>query len=180
MKLDVDLLVAPLDKWRPKMIKRNGPDKAKRKKMEKILPIYLKYIDQSIEEVHGTPDPFLFMPLPGIVNTVGNLGLHIAGNLSHYIGMGLGHHDYQRNREFEFEAKDIAKSIIIEHLLNAKTVVNTSLSNLDNQQLAAKYPDLTPWHNQTTEFVVTALLSHLSYHVGQMNYLRRIILAFEQ
>jgi hypothetical protein len=148
--------------------------------MDDYRILFIKYIDQSVLEIEATPDELLFKPVSGVVNTVGNLGLHIAGNLSHFIGVGIGQQEYKRNREYEFEARNVSKQSIIENLSYAKSLVNHALSGLDSRRLIEKYPDFSPWKDQTLGFVLSALLAHLCYHVGQMNYLSRILRASTQ
>src|SRR4029453_591818 len=47
----------------------------------------------------------LFKALPGGANAGGNLGLHVCGNLQHFVGAVLGNTGYVRNRDAEFAAR---------------------------------------------------------------------------
>ncbi len=47
-------------------------------------------------------DESVWKTAPGVANSAGNLALHVAGNLQHFIGAGLGATGYVRNRELEF------------------------------------------------------------------------------
>jgi hypothetical protein len=44
----------------------------------------------------------IWVVLPGLSNSAGNLALHVAGNLQHFLGHVLGGTDYIRDRDQEF------------------------------------------------------------------------------
>lgn len=128
-----------------------------------------------IEELEKFPEDRLFVSLDGITNSGGTLGLHLAGNVRHYIGAGLGNSGYVRDREQEFSARDIPKQTILMNLKNAAGILDQTLSQMTNDRLKDPYPDLKPWSGLTIGFVLGQLLAHLNYHLGQLNYLRRIL-----
>lgn len=110
-----------------------------------------------------------------IINSGGNLCLHIIGNLNAYIGAVLGSTGYMRNRTLEFSAKDVPKKELIAKIEEVTAVVNKSLENLDATKLAEEYPILVFKEKMSIEYFLTHLLSHLSYHLGQINYHRRLL-----
>lgn len=110
-----------------------------------------------------------------ISNSAGNLCLHLIGNLNAYIGAALGKSDYIRNRELEFSLKDISKSELIRKIDETILVVNNSIRNLKNQDLGAEYPIMVFKEKMTIEFFLVHLATHLSYHLGQINYHRRLL-----
>lgn len=128
-----------------------------------------------INEVEKFPEDKLFVTLAGITNSGGTLGLHLAGNIQHYIGAGLGDSGYIRNRDFEFSARNIPRQVILADLQNAAKVLDVTLSPMTNDSLKDPYPDLKPWAGHSIGFVLGQLLAHLNYHLGQLNYLRRIL-----
>jgi len=130
-----------------------------------------------IEEIERFPEDKLFDTPDGIANSGGNLGLHLAGNISHYIGTGLGQSGYVRDRDREFAAKDVPRQVICEELYEAAHVMDETLSRLRDDQLKESFPDLKPWGGMSIGFVLGQLLAHLNYHRGQLNYLRRIFAA---
>ncbi|QNF32888.1 DinB family protein [Adhaeribacter swui] len=110
-----------------------------------------------------------------VKNTAGNLALHLVGNLKTYIGKNLGNFTYVRDREVEFYLKNVPQAQLIEQIQETKQVVVAALQNLDNAQLSATYPEETLGYPMTTNFFLIHLAAHLSYHLGQINYLRRIL-----
>jgi hypothetical protein len=55
-------------------------------------------------------EPALWRTAPGISNSAGNLCLHLLGNLNTYIGAGLAHTGYVRNRDWEFAAPYVPRA----------------------------------------------------------------------
>ncbi len=110
-----------------------------------------------------------------ITNPAGNLCLHLIGNLNTYIGKQLGNTGYIRNRELEFSQKGIAKAVLLTQIMQTKTVVVNTLTTLTDKNLSETYPENTLGYPMTTGFFLVHLTAHLSYHLGQINYLRRIL-----
>lgn len=110
-----------------------------------------------------------------IANSGGNLCLHIVGNLNHFIGQVLGKTDYVRNRENEFLLKFIPIKDMIKEIHLTIAVVDNNLSNIADDQLAEEYPIAKFEEKASIEFLLSHLLIHLSYHLGQINYHRRLL-----
>jgi uncharacterized damage-inducible protein DinB len=117
----------------------------------------------------------LWMISEGISNSAGNLSLHLIGNLNHFIGKILGGSDYVRNREAEFSIKNIKREKLIQDLLKAKSTVSGTLRNLPQETLYSIYPVKVFENEMTTFQFITHLLAHLNYHLGQINYHRRLL-----
>ncbi len=110
-----------------------------------------------------------------ISNSAGNLCLHLIGNLNAYIGVEIGKTDYIRNRPLEFSLKNIPKKELIQKIEATIKVVSNSLDHLTDLDLANEYPLLVFTEKTTTQFFLIHLSTHLSYHLGQINYHRRLI-----
>jgi hypothetical protein len=110
-----------------------------------------------------------------IANSAGNLCLHLIGNLNTYIGAEFGKTNYIRNRELEFSLKNISKKGLIEQIDNTILVVEMSLNNITKEQLKNEHPILVFDKKTTLEFLLVHLTTHLSYHLGQINYHRRLL-----
>ena len=110
-----------------------------------------------------------------ISNSAGNLVLHLIGNLNTFIGKEIGHTNYVRNRELEFSQKDIARSKLIENINNTLQIVKNSLQTLTEEDLKKDYPILKFEEITSTEYLLVHLTTHLTYHLGQINYHRRLI-----
>lgn len=110
-----------------------------------------------------------------INNSAGNLCLHLVGNLNTYIGRELGKTGYVRNRELEFSLKNVSRQELIQKVENTIETINQTLDNLDENLLEAEYPILVFDHKTSTEYLLVHLTTHLTYHLGQINYHRRLI-----
>ncbi|WDF56206.1 DinB family protein [Mucilaginibacter sp. KACC 22063] len=110
-----------------------------------------------------------------IPNSAGNLTLHLVGNLNTYIGAVLGNTGYIRNRPEEFSLKYIPRQELISKLESTISMIGTVLSNITEEQITAEYPQLINDQKVSTEYFLTHLATHLSYHLGQVNYHRRLL-----
>ncbi|MGZ3861527.1 MAG: DUF1572 family protein [Flavisolibacter sp.] len=110
-----------------------------------------------------------------IANSAGNLCLHLVGNLNTFIGKHIGNIDYARNREMEFSLKNVSRNELLNKIDSTIHVVNTSLDKLDEADLINKYPVLVFEEMTSTEYFLVHLATHLSYHLGQINYHRRLV-----
>jgi uncharacterized damage-inducible protein DinB len=110
-----------------------------------------------------------------IKNSGGNLCLHLLGNLQHYIGAILGGSGYVRNRPLEFSSRNVAITEINNLIDTTRKVVSSTLTVLTSEDLAREYPEKVFEFATSTEFHLLHLLTHLSYHLGQINYHRRML-----
>ena len=110
-----------------------------------------------------------------IANSAGNLCLHLIGNLNAYIGAAIGKTNYIRNRELEFSSKDISKAELIENIEKIKIIIASALDALTEEQLENDYPILVFEKKTSTAYFLVHLTTHLSYHLGQINYHRRLL-----
>lgn len=112
---------------------------------------------------------------PAISNSAGNLALHLLGNLNHFICAVLGNSGYVRNRDAEFSQKHVPRDFIIAHIDETIVAVSNTLKGLDAAALAADYPQDKWNQNNTVGFLLLHLSTHLNYHLGQINYHRRLL-----
>ena len=110
-----------------------------------------------------------------IKNCGGNLALHLVGNLNTYIGKNLGNTGYVRQRDLEFSAKDVPQHKIIEKIEGTATMITSVLESLNDDDLKKTYPENIFGYEMTTDYFLTHLVAHLSYHLGQVNYHRRLL-----
>ncbi len=110
-----------------------------------------------------------------ILNSAGNLCLHLVGNLNTYIGAELGQTGYIRNRELEFSLKNIPRTELIEKVESTIKIIDSTLDKLSQEDLEKDYPTEALGYKMTTEYFLIHLLSHLNYHLGQINYHRRLL-----
>jgi len=110
-----------------------------------------------------------------INNTGGNLCLHLVGNLQHFIGHVLGKTDYIRNREAEFNDKNVLVSSLINEIEITKKAISQTLKSISTKQLEDNYPIELFGKPMTIGFFLMHLSGHLNYHLGQINYHRRLL-----
>jgi uncharacterized damage-inducible protein DinB len=110
-----------------------------------------------------------------ILNSAGNLCLHLVGNINHFIGSILGNSGYIRNRELEFSLKNVARQELIQQIESTIEIVNSSLEKLSADDMAKEYPIEPLGYTMTTEYFLIHLIGHLEYHLGQINYHRRLL-----
>ncbi len=110
-----------------------------------------------------------------ITNSAGNLCLHLVGNLNTYIGAILGKTSYARDRDAEFSLKNIPRKELIQKIEETILVVDQVMRQLTSTQLEKEYPIIVLKESTSTGFFLVHLVSHLTYHLGQINYHRRLI-----
>lgn len=137
--------------------------------------IYSRNLQQVVEEVKEyKTDDDLWLLKDGISNSGGNLALHLAGNINHFFGAVIGNNGYQRERDLEFSDKNLPREEVAKRLENAKAVLVETLSSMTDEDFQRDYPEEFGGGKQTTGAVVIYMLSHLNYHLGQINYHRRL------
>ena len=107
-------------------------------------------------------------------NSAGNLCLHLTGNIQHFIGTLIGKTDYIRNREAEFNDKHQSKADLLKEIEVAMQVASATFDKMSEADLTSIYP-IDFMGVQTTDFYLTRFLAHLSYHLGQISYHRRLL-----
>lgn len=111
----------------------------------------------------------------GITNSAGNLALHLVGNLNHFIGTTLGHSGYVRKRDEEFSLKDIPREKLISDINDLKETIKNTLPKLSAEDLQKDFSLKIREEVYSTQNLLIYLLAHLNYHLGQINYLRRML-----
>lgn len=128
-------------------------------------------------EVAAYPDDATcFAQVPGLPNSGGTLALHCAGNLRHFVGHALGGSGYVRDRAREFAARDVSRAQIDEELAAAEREVAEALARFDVARLDEPWPGELPGGMQASvRLMLQHLTSHVAYHLGQVDYHRRMV-----
>lgn len=108
-----------------------------------------------------------------ITNSAGNLTLHLAGSLNHFIGAQLGKTGYVRDRDNEFVLRDVHRDVLIRVIAETRSVLEQSFDSLKEEDLGKTFPLSTFGEGKTNGYALLLLSGHLNYHLGQINYLRR-------
>ena len=120
-------------------------------------------------------DAAVWATAPGITNTGGTIVLHVCGNLQHFIGAVLGHSEYLRDRDAEFNRRDVARSELVAEIDAAMRAVDRTLSRGDDGMLEREYPQEVSGRVVSTGVFLAHLVSHTAYHLGQLDYHRRAV-----
>ncbi len=110
-----------------------------------------------------------------ISNSAGNLCLHLLGNLNTYIGAEIGKSGYTRNRELEFSQKNVPREELLNGIDRTLETVDRALSSMKEDELEKEYPLLVLAEKTSTGYFLVHLSVHLGYHLGQINYHRRLL-----
>lgn len=143
-----------------------------------ISEILIRDLDKLQKEIEQYPTEESIWVLKGdIKNSAGTLVLHLCGNLQHYIGVGLGKSDYKRDRDKEFSARNVSRADLIKEIGNARLAVKLSLEKASPDILETDYPLPVYDYAMTVQHFMIHLAAHFGYHLGQVNYHRRLTTA---
>jgi hypothetical protein len=142
-----------------------------------VAALLLREVEAFERELELFPDEAaIWQTLPGVTNSAGNLALHIAGNLQHFIGAVLGGSGYVRDRDREFSARSGSRADLIQELRKGAAAVETVIPRLTDEALHSTYPSsVIPGRTIQTERFLLHLCAHASFHLGQLGYLRRAL-----
>ena len=110
-----------------------------------------------------------------ITNSAGNFCLHLIGNLNGFIGAELGKSGYVRERDLEFSTTGTPRVELLQSVDETIAVVDSSLDKITPEQLEENYPKIVFADKMTTGYFLMHLATHLNYHLGQINYHRRLL-----
>lgn len=143
---------------------------------ETLARLYDRDLDRLKAEIEQYPtDADLWKTDGEIANSAGNLSLHLIGNLKHFIGAVLGNTGYVRDRDAEFSTAGVSKKTLLEDIESTASVIISTLEKLTDEDFAQTYPLEVFGEPMTTEFFLVHLTTHLNYHLGQINYHRRLL-----
>lgn len=136
--------------------------------------VFARDLETLEREVSLYPDDAsLWRPVSGQPTLGGNLALHLAGNLRHFLGSVMGGSGYKRDREGEFNRRDLSKEAVLTEVRAAKADVAMTLSKLDPSRMDQPFPEAIRGHELPARLVLLHLSTHLSFHLGQLDYHRR-------
>lgn len=127
-------------------------------------------------EIAAYPDDRSLWQAPaGITNSGGTLVLHLAGNLRHFIGTVLGKSEYKRNRDAEFSTKDLSREQLRAEVRATISDLDAAFDKITVTQLESAYPILIQERRVRTVDWLVHLSAHIGYHLGQIDYHRRLL-----
>ncbi|UBV43173.1 DinB family protein [Deinococcus taeanensis] len=140
--------------------------------------LFTRDLERLITELEAYPDEASIWRVRGdILNPAGTLALHLMGNLSQFVGDDLGGVPYARNRPAEFARRDVPRSDLVAELRQVTALVAGTLERLSPVRLDDPHPRPLPDFPQgmTIRYFLLHLYGHLGWHLGQVNYHRRLL-----
>lgn len=128
-------------------------------------------VEQAVADV--SDDALWTRPAPN-VNPLGNLALHLAGNLMKYIALGVGGRDYVRDRAFEFQATGLPAAEVLERFRAAVDTVVDVLGSIEPASLDEPYAG-PEFAGESRTRVLLHSVEHLGYHAGQAVLLAKLL-----
>lgn len=143
---------------------------------ESLLEIFERDLLKLKEEINlYKEESSIWIVKHEISNSAGNLCLHLTGNLNHFIGAILGNTGYMRDRDSEFSLKNVSRKELVAGIDKTITAVNSTLAKLPPADFKKNFPLEKHGKIVTTDFMLLHLMTHFSYHLGQINYHRRLV-----
>ena len=140
--------------------------------------LFRKGLDKTKEELLAYADEENLWVIRGeIKNSSGHLAQHLAGNLKLFVGKVMGGIDYTRERDREFNERQFTREQLVGLLEETAAIIEQSLTGKDAAFFDLPFPHevVSIKEGQTNGFMLTYLYAHLNYHLGQINYHRRLI-----
>ncbi|MBL7986211.1 MAG: DUF1572 family protein [Flavobacteriales bacterium] len=107
--------------------------------------------------------------------SVGNLVLHLTGNVGQWINSTLGNRPDRRQRDLEFStAGPVAKRQLLEQLDAVLAYAYDTLNGLSEADLARNWA--VQGFTESGTGVVVHVVEHFSYHVGQITLHTKLLL----
>jgi uncharacterized damage-inducible protein DinB len=138
-----------------------------------VLVRDLRAVERELDAYEHEAD--LWKISDAIPNSAGTLAVHLAGNLRHYVGAVLGGTGYVRDRDAEFSRRDVPRAELRRELDAAIDDVGAVMSRLTDEQMSATFPQAVAGKHCATQDMLIHLATHLAYHLGQIDYHRRLV-----
>jgi uncharacterized damage-inducible protein DinB len=137
--------------------------------------VFLKkdYMPKLLHCVEQMRDEDLWWRPNEVSNSVGNLILHLCGNLRQWIVSSIGGIEFQRDRNAEFTARGpIAKTELVANLKQVVDDVDKVLAALTTERLMARFK--VQKYEVSTLQAVYHVVEHFGYHLGQILYIYKM------
>ena len=143
-----------------------------------LAALFARDLTRLVQQLQAFPDDqSLWRTAPGVTNSAGNLALHLEGNLREFVGRQLGQIPFTRERPMEFSGKDVPADELARRIEQVRDVVTQVVASLPASALDLTYPENVLGLALTSRQFLMHLYGHLNYHLGQIDYLRRVTTA---
>lgn len=137
---------------------------------DRLLRMYPAQIRACLEEL--SEEQIWWRPSAS-TNAVGNLVLHLCGNLRHYLGRGVASTGYRRDRPAEFAAQGpMPRAGLLRHLDEAVADARRAFESLTDARLL-ETADLGP-ESQAIASLLVGVTAHFNGHAGQIVYVTKM------
>ena len=139
-----------------------------------------EFVDQSIHSIeentlrivkclHEIDESEIWKSPNNHSNSIGNLILHLCGNIRQYIISGLGHAKDIRERDKEFSTRSgPVKSALLDQLTGTISEAIGIIKSIDESRLTKIYS--VQGFNLSGVGIIIHVTEHYSYHTGQIAF----------
>ncbi len=107
-------------------------------------------------------------------NSIGNLLLHLSGNIRQWIISGIGGEEDHRNRAQEFsERTHIPRQELLNHFKSTLVEADRILENFDIGKLTETRRFQNKW-DYTCMYAIAHVVEHVAQHMGQIIYVTKL------
>jgi uncharacterized damage-inducible protein DinB len=144
--------------------------------------IFIKFSADKLEQLHGRIQDCLGRLTPEQIwtrnsaneNAVGNLVLHLSGNVRQWIGSGVAGLADHRERDAEFDARGGKETAELSELLNSRVAEVTAI--IRAVPAARLTERITPQgHDVTVLEAIAHVVEHFAMHTGQVIFLTKML-----
>jgi len=146
-----------------------------------LIRDFTRNYQNSAEKIHGLVEPLseeqVWTKPYAYGNSIGNLILHLTGNLNYYIGAQIGGTGYVRQRPLEFNSTGIPKDDVLREFDKVIDIVIATIGKQTEDDWAAPFYGELESESKNRFSAFLACAGHAYHHVGQMIYLQKQLLA---
>jgi len=147
--------------------------------VKNLRELFLRDLNRLRTEIKNYPtESQLWKNTAETPNSAGSLCLHLCGNIQHFIGHLIGESKYERKREFEFSGQAVPLEKLFSEIDAAEKAVLLGFKKINVNLLDADFPVKLGENQFSFEQMLLHLYGHLNYHLGQLNYHRRLLKEF--
>lgn len=141
-----------------------------------LATFYERDLNRLIDEIKQfKKEENIWKTAGSIKNSCGNLALHIIGGLNYFFGTQLANTGYVRHRDQEFSSSGVDRSVLLNELEKLIPLIKKAFAEMTPGDMETGFPIMFDDAKNSKGYVLIQLLAHLNYHLGQVNYLRRIL-----
>jgi uncharacterized damage-inducible protein DinB len=107
-------------------------------------------------------------------NSIGNILLHLCGNITQYVISTLGNRADERNRDLEFSTRGgLNKEMLFQKLSDAVASASTIIAVMDEEALLKK--SKVQVYELSGFGIILHVTEHYAYHTGQIAFYTKLL-----